>query len=145
MSNLHNAYLTIDDVRHALMDRVTDDNELEFDLAFTDEDIAMAMRHAAMAFNSIPPIGVLAPNPAMLPANYTVFLDGTIVQLYTMMLAKLRRNDIDYTSGGVSTNLVAKRIAHLERARAEHKQDFERVARDLKVTYNISRIGGRVG
>lgn len=145
MSSLQNSYLTIDDIRHALMDRTPDDNEIEFDLAFTDEEIAMAMRHAAMAFNTIPPIGVMTPDPAKLPACYTTFLDGTIAQLYTTLLAKMRRNDMDYTSGGVSANIVQKRIQHLERAREEHRQAFKESARDLKITYNLSRIGGRVG
>lgn len=145
MSNLQNSYLTVEDIRYAVMDRTPEDNELEFDLAFTDEEIALAMRHAAMDFNTIPPIGGMMADPSMLPACYSTFLDGTIAKLYTTLLAKLRRNDMDYTAGGVSANIVQKRIQHFERARQEHNEAFRTSARDLKITYNLSRIGGRVG
>ena len=39
-----------------------------------------------------------------------MFLDATVAQLYMSEMNKPMRNDIDYTSGNVTTNLVAKRI-----------------------------------
>lgn len=145
MSNLQNSIVTVDEMRHYLMDRVPEDNELEFDLSFTDDEINRAMVHAARDWNSIPPVGIMQADPARLPADTNVFFDGTLVHLYTSLIAKMRRNDLDYTAGGVDVNIVAKRIANLTKAREEHRELFRTAASDIKVSANLKRAFGRVG
>lgn len=144
MADLSNTFVTVEDIRHYVQDRIPEDNELEFDLSFTDEEIERAMVSAARDFNSIPPIGVLKADPQNLWADTNIFFDGTLVHLYTSLIAKLRRNDFDYDAGGVTVNMVQKRIRNLKEAREEHRELFERAAKALKVTKNL-RIGRRVG
>jgi hypothetical protein len=51
---------------------------------------------------------------------------------------KLMRNDIDYTSGNVTTNLVAKRIKHLSELVRFYQERFKTAAKDWKISENVS-------
>jgi hypothetical protein len=132
------AYLTHEDVRLYILDRSVEDNDLDLDLAFADEEIDAAMRRAARAWNSIPPFISQVTWP-YLPDDTNVFLEATAEQLYIALLSKLQRNDIDYTAGGVGTNLVSKRIEHLKWQIQDCRGRWQQVAHDIKLTHNLKQ------
>jgi len=139
------SYITVEEVRHYILDRSPDDNEIDFDLAFTDEEIGNAMKYAARDYASIPPMIGGAPDPNRLPGDYMLFLDGIIHHLYRMKVSQLSRNDIDYSAGGVGANIVAKRIERLSLLSDRHEERFRQQATDIKKTKNLRRAFGRVG
>lgn len=130
--------ISVEDVRSYVLDHTVEDNDLVLDLAFSNEEIEDAMKRAARAYNSIPPLNIARVEWNNLPDDTNIFLDATVEQLYITLLAKLIRNDIDYTAGGVTTNLVAKRISHLREHIKEHRALWQQAAGDLKKTANIS-------
>lgn len=129
-------YLTTQDVRDFLMDRSLDDNELGGDLEYDDEEIEQAMRRAAREYNSIPPLGVGSVHAQNLPSHDNILLEAVAEQLCRTTIHRLRRQDLDYTAGGVGVNLVAKRIEHLRIQIDEHRQAWEPRAREKKLTIN---------
>lgn len=129
-------YITSDDVRHFIFDRNIQDNDLLLDLNFSEEEVRHAMVRAAREYNSVPPF-VHMVDPAWLPADTNIFLDGIAMHLYIGELSKLMRNDIDYNTGNVTTNLVAKRIEHLKELIKMHSERFVTAAKNVKLTANI--------
>lgn len=136
--------LSIEDIRHAILDRSVEDNALELDLAFSDEEIRQAFKRAARDYNSIPPyVGQV--DPADLPDDTNIFIDATVCQLYIARLSKLQRNDIDYNAGGVSVELEKRQIAHMREMIEFHRKRFMEAAQARKVSLNLRRAYGRVG
>lgn len=131
------ACITSDDVRMYIFDRNIDDNPLLLDLNFSEEEIANGMVRAAREWASIPPYTSTV-SPACLPADTNMFLDAIVAQLYMSEMNKLMRNDIDYTSGNVTTNLVAKRIKHLADMVKFYQERFKMAAKEWKITENVS-------
>ena len=131
-------FITAEDVRLYILDRSIDDNDLLMDLAYDDTDISNAMVRAAREYNGIPPLCSYA-DPDTLDATTNMFLDAIAAQLYISTLSKLMRNDIDYNSGGVTTNIVAKRIGHLKELIKLHQDRFQLTASDHKKFVNISQ------
>lgn len=131
------ACITSDDVRMYIFDRNIEDNDLLLDLNFSEEEIANAMVRAAREYASIPPYTSTV-SPACLPADTNMFLDATVAQLYMSEMNKLMRNDIDYTAGNVTTNLVAKRIKHLAELYKLYQDRFRTAAKDWKIAENVS-------
>jgi hypothetical protein len=128
-------YLKHADVIDWIRLRDPSDNPLELD-TLEPEDIANAMRSAAREYNSIPPL-VGSVTADQLSDETNLFLDAIAEQLYRRELAKLTRKDVDYTAGGVSTNLVTKRITHLENLIKDHNARFVEAARNIKVARNL--------
>lgn len=133
------SYVTADSIRSFIRDRSADDNDLELDLMFTDEEILDAMKSAARAYNSIPPLGVSSANPDRLPDNTNLFYHATAEYLFRTWVTGMRRNDMDYTAGGVAANLVRRRIEHMQNEIKEHRELWEREARDRKNYINLNR------
>ena len=131
------SYLTVRDVQDFMMDRGPEDNDLELDLAFSPEEIMQAMTRAAREYNSIPPLGISQVSGKRLPDDTNIFLHATAEQLCRSLLHKLRRNDIDYTAGGVGVNLVSKRIQHLREQIKEEREAWEPRAREIKIRMNL--------
>lgn len=131
------ACITSDDVRMYIFDRSIEDNDLLLDLNFSEEEIANAMVRAAREYASIPPYTSTV-NPGCLPADTNMFLDAITAQLYMSEMNKLMRNDIDYTSGNVTTNLVAKRIKHLAELVKMYQERFKLAAKEWKISENVS-------
>jgi len=130
--------ITPDDVRMYIFDRTVEDNDLLLDLNFSEKDIQDAMVRAAREYASIPPYTSCV-NPACLPSHTNMFLDATVAQLYISEMSKLMRNDIDYNSGNVTTNLVAKRIIHLKDMYKFHNERFKEAAKNWKLTENVNQ------
>lgn len=137
-------YITVDDIRAFILDRTVGDNDLHRDLAFSDEEIMLAMERAAREFRSLPPlVGCYAADA--LPTDTNMFFDGTAQQLYIAEASRLMRNDIDYDAGGVGTNLVSKEIKHLLDLSQMHAARFREAATAWKRTYNLSQAYGPLG
>ena len=136
--------ITAVDVREYILDRNISDNALDLDLAFSDEEIVSAMKRAAREFNSIPPF-VCTVKPDDLSDDTNLFLDGIAAQLYISRMSKLQRSDIDYTAGGVTTNLVSKQIEHLKSGIEFHNARFQEAAKAVKIGINLRQAYGQVG
>jgi len=130
--------VTTSEVRHYILDRTSADNDLDQDVAFSDEEILNAMKRAARDFNSLPPPGVFTVNWNRMPLDTNIFLDATAMHLYIAELGKLRRNDIDYNAGGVATNLQAKRIEHFQRMIEEYRKSWTETANNVKRMKNLA-------
>ena len=130
-------FINEEDVRMFVLDRSAADNDLDGDLSFSPEEIAEAMDRAAREYNSIPPL-LSNVQGNRLTKQTNVFLDAIAQQLYIASVARLMRNDIDYTAGGVQTNLEAKRISHYEKLIEFHGKRFKEVAQNIKIAQNIS-------
>lgn len=135
------AYIKPEDVRAFILDRSIQDNDLLLDLAFSESEIQDAMIRVAREYNSVPPF-VSTVTAETLSSDTNIFLDGIAQQLYLSELAKLMRNDIDYTSGGVETNLVRKRIEHLKYLIQVHGERFRQTATSIKLAINLSAAFG---
>lgn len=134
-------YLTVADIRHAIMDRAIADNDLDEDLSFTDDEITRAMTSCARDFNSVPP-HVMLVYPTQLNSDTNVFVDGTLKHLYLSKLHQHMRSDVDYTAGNVSTNLVVKRIANYKELIKLHGEQFLASAKSIKLAYNLAQAYG---
>lgn len=135
------SYLTVQDVREYVEDRDLEDNPLGLDLTWTDEEILRAMKGAAREWNSIPPY-ILGVRSNELPEDTNLFLEATVEQLLKSRLSALRRQDLDYSAGGVGVNLVQKQIAHFEREIQERRGNWEPRCREMKVHANLAQAYG---
>lgn len=138
------SFITVDDIRLYVLDRTIADNPLSKDLAFSDEEILAAMERAARAYNGLPPY-VDCVTAACLQKVDNTFFDAIVQQLYIGEISRMSRNEIDYTAGGVTTNLDAKRIDHLRRMAAEHGELFREAAKAHKVYVNWKNAYGPLG
>jgi len=142
-ANSHPGYLSTEDVRNFMLDRSISDNVMSLDV-FSDEDIQQAMQRTSRDYNSIPPfLGNVYGN--RLPSSNIMFLLGVAKQVYLAQLQQLMRNDIDYTAGGVTTNLAAKKIEHYKYLIKELGAEFEQKVYQFKLRINIGRAFGRIG
>lgn len=133
------SYITVQDIRDFIRDRSADDNDLELDIMFTDEEILQAMKSAARAYNSIPPLSVASVNWQRLPDHNNIFFHATAEYLFRAWVTQMRRNDMDYTAGGAAANLIRRRIEHMSAEIPEHRQLWEVAARDHKNFVNINQ------
>ena len=140
----HPDYLSTEDIRNFMLDRSVMDNTLTMDLAFSDEVIREAMKRCAREFNATPPF-VSSTTGNRLPSSNILFLYGTAKQCYLAQLQQLMRNDIDYTAGGVETNLAKKRIEHFSSLIKSLGDEFKDLSYQFKLNINIRRAYGRVG
>lgn len=139
------AYVTPEEVRHYIEDRVPEDNIDHGDLVFSNMEIQVAMRRAARAYNSIPPLRVHSVTPDCMPADTEMFFDAVIWKLYQARLAKLFRNDMEFNAGDVDVSPEKMMIVHLTRASKEAESAFKIAASDAKETINISGGYGSLG
>ena len=139
---------SIDDVRRFVLDRMLDDNEIDLELFFTDAEIVTARRLAVAFYNEIPPyvenIALTSCNEDCLPAPI-MFLNGIAHQLYLAKLQKLQKEDVDYQAGGMTVNIIKKRIAYITSNIKGFKDEFQNLAVSRKTHINYSSAFGRVG
>lgn len=138
------SYLVIEDIRNYIWDREAGDNQLELDLAFSDDEIRDAMKRAAREYNSVPPYASCV-DVAQLPADTNLFLDATVFQLYISRISRMQRNDIDYSAGGVAVELEKKQIGYMKEMIPFHRDRFLEATKAQKMFLNLRRAFGRVG
>lgn len=129
-------YVRIQDIRYMIWDRVPLDNVVDMDLAFNDEDIEMAMRAAARAYNSIPPL-ISNVTPDKMPARTNLFIWASVEFLLRAKLAQLRRNAVSYSAGGVQVSADAEQIGYLEKELNEVASLWRAEAQQLKLHQNL--------
>jgi hypothetical protein len=131
--------LSIQDVRDFMFDRTAMDNELDMDLSFTDEEIGKAMKRAARDANDVPPYSftVSADN---LPDDTNIYLYATAEHLYLSKMQQLMRGDADYTAGGVTGSITAKRIVHFKELVSGMRTKWEVPLKSAKITANVRKL-----
>jgi hypothetical protein len=139
------SHLSSEDIRAFLLDNQVENNLLDLDLTWSEDEIASAKRRCALMWSGLAPVASgLDVNPHYLPNAY-VFLIGTAYQLYLSTLQKYQRNDLDYTVGGVKTNLFSKRIEHFERNLKMLREEFNELGKSLKIKANMDNSWGAIG
>jgi len=136
--------LTEDDIRYFLADKEVSTNSLDLDLEFSPKAIEEAKKRCAGMFNSLPPYSIHV-HPGNLSNDYQFFTAGVAYQLYLAKRFELSRSDIDFSAGDVNTNIVAKRLAHINKMLPELREMFEEGARAWKLTANRHDSYGQVG
>lgn len=136
--------ITIADIRTYLLDQTASDNQVLQTLAFSDEQIETAMKTAAREFHSIPPDSIRV-QASSLPDDTNLFFDGISAALLRSEIARLARNDIDYSGGSVHVNTTGKRLEHFKVLEQHHQSRFERATVQLKKVRNIRNAMGQIG
>ena len=131
--------LDTEDIRHFIMDRTVEDNPIELDLEFSDEEIGWAFRHAAMAYNGIPPyVGLInGPNDVTDPRLAYPFMIAVIYQLFAAKAAKLARMDIDYSAGDMQVDFTKRRVDYLTKWAQAFKDESTAGLKNYKLVINL--------
>ena len=138
--------IDFEEVRLFVMDRAVEDNVLDLvDNYFSDEEILAAMNRTAQHYNEIPPyVSDVAVKDNKLP--YKIYLlNGVGYYLYLSKLQKLAKEDLSYNAGGMSVDVVAKRMKHFQNNLQVFKQEFVQGAATEKTAANYSLAYGQVG
>lgn len=136
------AFVTIQQVRDAILDRTPDDNSIENDLFFSDEEIVTAMKQAAAAYNSMPPRGVDVMDYRSMPAGESIFLDGVLAKLYKLAINKLARNIISWQTGNTTVEIEKARMEAFSTLSKMYEQTFQDSAKERKMEINRSLAWG---
>lgn len=135
----------MDDVRMFLMDRALDDNPIDLvEEFFTDEDIAAACQRCVSKFNEMPPYNMRITNPNQVPYR-SYLIAGICWQVLLAKINQLARRDLDYDAGGMSVDLIGKRIKHFTTLAATCRQEFMDGAQAEKVARNYANAFCQVG
>lgn len=134
------------DVRDYIRDKTAEDNPLSAgELRYTSEEIASAMRWTAREYNSLPPIGVSSVDPAHLPGDTNIFLDGITAALLRTTLLRETANDIQVQAGNVSVQIGSVQIAHLKQLIPMFDERFRSAATNVKLSINLASAFGSIG
>lgn len=135
--------VTVKTMRFWVADRTPDDNPLVGDLEFSDDDIVMAMQHAAREFNSIPPLAYRV-DPARMPDDTNLFYEATAEILYRHKLHSLLRNDFKYQGGNVTVDETGSRIKGMQDL-LKMVSGWRETAKELKLRIDTSRYYAQLG
>ena len=137
-----------DSVRRFVLDRTVEDNAIDLEIFFSDEEIDFARELAVGHYNELPPyvrkITLGVTNKDSLPYPIA-FLSGISYYLYLGKLQKLQKEDLDYNAGGMTVDLIKRRIAHLSQNIPIFKSEFVTLITQQKVAANYQDAIGRVG
>lgn len=133
--------LTATEVRMHMRDRSAADNLVLPDVAFSTEEITMAMRTCGRKFNSLLPTSYSV-NVNALPENNMCFLDGTIAALMDIMMVNTSLNDGDFNVSGVTANIAGPQREACEKLSKFFWERFDSEAKALKVNTNINNCFG---
>lgn len=134
-------YLTVEDIRLAIIDKDATNNPVAMDLDFSDEEILAAMERCALAYNEIPPYVHRVGKATQIP-HAEFFIHGTIHQLYLSDVARRSRNRITYQAGNMTVDPEEHRIKFMLEALAMHRNAFEERAKIFKVERNTRQAYG---
>lgn len=136
------SYLTIADVREELQDRTPGDNTIDCDLAFSDDEIKHAMKRAAAAYNSLPPLDVENVAWNNMPANSSIFMECVISQIYKAQIHRLARNQLQWQTGDTTVNFEATRMQAYQQLQQQAEQAWKEAAAARKAEINRNSIWG---
>ncbi len=141
--NPNPCFITVENIRHYLLDRQASDNSLDLDLSFGEPEILDAFKYAASDYNDMPP-QVHQVCASRLPFH-TFLVHDVIYHLYLSKLSQYQRNDIDFSAGGLTVDVEKRRIEHLTKTLPVMKESFLIGAKEYKISINLRRGVGRVG
>jgi hypothetical protein len=95
--------ITVDDVRHYMLDFPAYNKLYDHTQVFTDDDINRALNWSVEGFNSEPPMHIRITSIADIPSNNLILM-GAVIWLLRSLVIKMQRNQLDYNDGGVSVS-----------------------------------------
>ena len=111
-------------------------------LMFDDAEIALAIARPVMYWNEIPPPIDAVYNTQSFPFRYH-WLEGIAANLFLMVAEQFRRNQLDYSAGGVAVNDQNKEASY-ERAGQTRWQAYRDWVRATKASINLESCYGEV-
>ena len=133
--------ITETEIRMHMRDRNAADHLVLTDVAFSSEEIALAMKTCGRRFNSMPPRS-MSVNINALPDQHVCFLDGTVAALMDILLVNSSLNDGDFSVSGVSANIQGPLRQAAEKLSAYFWDRFEKEAKAVKVEANVRKCYG---
>lgn len=134
--------ITVPEVRLAVRDQCPEANFLIDATDYKVEEIMWAIRRPVEYFNEVPP-PVATFRPSNFPYRYH-WMQGTIGELLIMVGTWLRRNDLDYSAGGVTVMDTKKWDFYMNRGK-ELQKEFKDFAKQKKIEINIQGGYGSIG
>lgn len=128
--------LSLTELRLYLRDSSPEENLLIDGLNFTDEEILLATKLTIQKFNDLPP---RENYPLFNSTNFpfkSILIEGILGQLFFMAAEYHRKNNLQYSAGGVSLNDKNKEPNYLQ-AGNQHWQEFLSLAKAEKVKMNM--------
>lgn len=135
--------MPLSEIRLMLRDSSLEENLLIDGLNFTDEEILLATKLTIQKFNDIPPRENF---PIFNSSNFpfkSILLEGIIGQLFFMIAEYHRKNNLQYSAGGVSLNDKNKEPNYLQSGQM-HWQEFLQLAKAEKVKMNMDLNWGTI-
>lgn len=135
--------MPLSEIRLRLRDTSLEENLLIDNLNFTDEEILLATKLTIQKFNDMPPReNYPIFNSTSFPFK-SILLEGIIGQLFFMAAEWHRKNNLQYSAGGISLNDKNKEPNYLQ-AGQMHWQEFLQLAKAEKVKLNMDLNWGTV-
>lgn len=128
--------LSLIELRLYLRDTSPEENLLIDGLNFTDEEILLATKLTIQKFNEMPPREAF---PSFNSSNFpfkSILMDGVLGQLFFMAAEYHRKNNLQYSAGGVSLNDKNKEPNYMQIG-TQHWQEFMQNAKAEKVKLNM--------
>lgn len=125
------------EIRLQLHDSSPEENLILDGLTFSDEEIALAVTRPVLFFNELrPDVGVYY-STVNFPYRYH-WIEGTIAQLYRIAAEFHRKNNLQYSAGGVSMNDLNKEQNYAQMA-DRHWAVFADFCKREKVKMNVDQ------
>ena len=127
---------SIAEIRMYLRDSFPEENYLLDGLEFEDSEIAMAVERAIQYFNEVPPhLDYFRATTTNFPWRYHL-LEGVLGQLYRMAANSDRKNNLQYSAGGLSVNDASKESNYIQASQL-HWQSYQQFVESKKYELNM--------
>ena len=124
------------EIRMYLRDTYPEENYLLEGLEFQDTEIAMAVERAIRYFNEVPPhLDLFRATTNNFQWRYHL-LEGVLGQLYRIAANSDRKNNLQYSAGGLSVNDVSKEQNYLQASQL-HWQSYQQFVESKKYELNM--------
>jgi hypothetical protein len=133
---------SIAEIRLHLRDSAPGESFLLDSLMFDDAEIALAIARPVMYWNEVPPPIDAVYTTQTFPFRYH-WLEGIAANLFLMVAEQFRRNQLDYSAGGVAVNDQNKEASY-ERAGQARWQAYREWVRATKASINLESCYGEV-
>lgn len=134
--------ITITEVRMAVRDLCPEMNFLIDTVEFKDHEVAWAIRRPIEYWNEVPP-PITQFTPSNFPFRYH-WMEAVIGELLVLVATWLRRNDLDYSAGGLSVQDTKKWGDYIKMAEGR-KKDWKEFVKNKKIEMNLEGGYGNLG
>ena len=131
----HTGPIAIYEVRLAVRDVCPEANFLIDTVDFKDEEIAWAIRRPLDYWNEIPP-PLQIYGPDTFPYRYH-WMEGAIGELLRLVAVWMRRNDLDYSAGGVTVDDTKKWPDYLKMGQ-DRTAAYQNFVKNKKIELNLA-------